>query len=308
MRAKGGSFYDHLSLIMIPDFLVIGSQKAGTTWLDRNLRNHPNIWLPPEKELHFFDFPPLIPFFFLLFAPMRPIRHWAKNRMVRDFAKVREGQQALGWYVSYYFSIRTQHWYLSLFKPAKGQVAGEITPRYAILGEAKIAKVHALVPDAKIIYLLRNPIDRIWSDLAMFHRPKFGSQGLHTADPEAIEKFIGNATHQASSRFLKNLHRWEKYYPPEQIFIGFQEQIRDTPEQLLKDVCLFLGVDASDEHICAMAKQRINSHQYPDIPSDIAYALAKLFISDIEQLHRRFNNPHTAQWLASAQQQLAKGA
>lgn len=76
----------------------------------------------------------------------------------------------------------------------------------------------------------------------MFHRPKFGSQGLHTADPEAIEKFIGNATHQASSRFLKNLHRWEKYYPPEQIFIGFQEQIRDTPEQLLKDVCLFLGL------------------------------------------------------------------
>jgi hypothetical protein len=44
-----------------PDFLIIGAQKSGTTWLDRNLRLHPDLWLPPEKELHFFDFPPWMP-------------------------------------------------------------------------------------------------------------------------------------------------------------------------------------------------------------------------------------------------------
>src|SRR5271154_1831472 len=38
-----------------PDFLGIGVQKAGTTWLDRALRNHPQIWLPPFKELHYFN-------------------------------------------------------------------------------------------------------------------------------------------------------------------------------------------------------------------------------------------------------------
>jgi len=48
-----------------PDFLVIGAQKAGTTWLFQNLRMHPQVWLPPEKEIHFFDFPPPHPFLWL---------------------------------------------------------------------------------------------------------------------------------------------------------------------------------------------------------------------------------------------------
>src|ERR1700749_4313420 len=38
-----------------PDFLCIGAQKAGTTWLDSNLRRHPDVWLPPLKELHYFN-------------------------------------------------------------------------------------------------------------------------------------------------------------------------------------------------------------------------------------------------------------
>lgn len=296
----------HDRLIMIPDFLVIGAQKSGTTWLDRNLRNHPDgIWLPPEKEIHFFDFPPLIPFFFLLFAPMRPIRHWAKSRMIRDFDKVQKGEQSFLWYFRYYFCLRTTRWYISLFKPTAKQIAGEITPRYAILSEKKIAKVQALMPDVKIIYLLRDPIERLWSDLAMFNRPKFGCQGLANADAVTIEKFLGNADHQASSRYTNNLRRWEKFFPPEQIFVGFQDQIRNNPEQLLKDIYVFLGVDAVDEKIFGMAKQQINSHRYPDIPKDIAYSLSEIFIDDIRLLHGHFDNDYTKKWLESAEQYLA---
>lgn len=40
---------------MYPDFLVIGAQKAGTSWLYRNLKYHKQVWLPPVKELHYFD-------------------------------------------------------------------------------------------------------------------------------------------------------------------------------------------------------------------------------------------------------------
>ena len=47
---------------MFPDFLVIGGQKCGTTWLQDNLEQHPQIWLPPTKEVHYFDRgnPPLL--------------------------------------------------------------------------------------------------------------------------------------------------------------------------------------------------------------------------------------------------------
>ena len=40
---------------MYPDFLIVGAQKAGTTWLHRNLRAHPQVWMPHDKELHYFD-------------------------------------------------------------------------------------------------------------------------------------------------------------------------------------------------------------------------------------------------------------
>ncbi len=40
---------------MFPDFLCIGAQRSGTTWLHHNLRQHPEIWMPPLKELHYFD-------------------------------------------------------------------------------------------------------------------------------------------------------------------------------------------------------------------------------------------------------------
>lgn len=40
----------------LPQFLCIGAQKAGTTWLDQQLRAHNSVWLPPMKEVHFFDY------------------------------------------------------------------------------------------------------------------------------------------------------------------------------------------------------------------------------------------------------------
>jgi hypothetical protein len=38
-----------------PDFLIVGAQRAGTSWTNRHLRRHPQIWTPPIKELHYFD-------------------------------------------------------------------------------------------------------------------------------------------------------------------------------------------------------------------------------------------------------------
>lgn len=286
---------------MYPDFLVIGAQKSGTTWLYQNLRTHPEIWLPPEKEIHFFDFPPLMPFFFLLFAPQRTYRHWGKNRMIRDLHKVKAGQQSVSWYLRYYLLPRTDRWYRSLFTPREGQIAGEITPRYSTLKGNGVAKVHALMPNTKLIYILRNPLDRMWSDLAMFHSSRFGHNGLHTVDEQRILRFIKNSHHLASSRYLNNLSRWEQYYPSSQIFVGFQDQISDEPEKLLKQIYRFLQVDERHSPSAENVNRRINSHRYPNMPAHIAKMLAETFLDDIEKLHRRFNNGYTKAWLQTAQ-------
>lgn len=293
---------------MIPRFLVIGAQKSGTTWLDQNLRIHPEIWLPPEKEIHYFDLPKNIPFVFFVLAPERGDRYWVINRLKRGYRRAKANPQAAGWYGRYYLLPRTDAWYKSLFTPGEGQIAGEITPHYAVMKDKEISHVHALAPNLKIIYLLRNPIERMWSQAAMHFSDRSGYQGIHTIDQQAIIKFLCNSKQLAQGQYFKNLQRWEKYYPTDQVFTGFFEDITAAPERLLTAIFEFLGVNASADYISELAKQKIFARDYPDIPQSIAYLLAELLIEDIENLHQRFNHPYTAQWLALAQACLAAGS
>ena len=105
----------------LPDFLGIGAQKAGTTWLHENLRCHPELYLPDAKELHYFD--------------------WDFHQSLRSYA---------------------EH-----FRDGADRVKGEITPGYSILSSIRIALIKDLMPDLRLLFLVRNPISRAWSQALM---------------------------------------------------------------------------------------------------------------------------------------------
>lgn len=283
--------------LMYPNFLVIGAQKAGTTWLDRNLRTHPQIWLPPEKEIHFFDLPKPLPFAALQYAPNRAVRHWARHRLQRDLAKVDRGEQTEAWYHRYYYAPRSWAWYRSLFTPEAGQVAGEATPRYAVVSRHKIASIHRAMPNLKIVYLLRDPIDRMWSDLAMFHDQRFGGCGTNTVKAVGNDAFLKKSGSLRHSRYAENLSRWQEFFPKDQILTGFLEEISSQPEQLLRRVFAFLEVDPNHPPAGEIASQRINSAKYPPIPENTARDLAKRLADDVRCLHDMLATEQTAAWL-----------
>ena len=282
---------------MYPHFLVIGAQKAGTTWLDRNLRTHPQIWLPPEKEIHFFDLPRPFPFAALQYAPDHAIRHWARHRLQRDHAKVERGEQTPDWYRKYYYSLRSWRWYRSLFVPASGQIAGEATPRYAVVPRHKIAAIRRRVPKLKVIYLLRDPIDRMWSDLAMFHDRRFGGDGTQQVIAAADSAFLKRARNLQHSRYAGNLRRWERHFPREQIFTGFLEEIAANPEALLRRIFSFLSVDPNLLPSAELMAGRINFAEYPAVPDNVAKQLAGALIDDTRALALRLPSPHIQAWL-----------
>ena len=102
-------------------FLGIGAQKAGTTWLFSMLSRHPDLSFPAGKEIHFWD------------------------------------QQ----------HDRGIDWYRNLFASDTQRLEGEITPAYAILAPELIRDCHAHFPHVRLIYLIRNPIERAWSSALM---------------------------------------------------------------------------------------------------------------------------------------------
>jgi sulfotransferase family protein len=110
----------------LPNFLIIGVEKGGTTWLHTQLKKHPDIFLPNTKEVHFFN-------------------KYNSNFVAYDYYK---------------YGL---NWYRRFFKGYNGQKAiGEVTPMYICDAEAPL-RIKATLPGVKLIVMLRNPVQRAYS-------------------------------------------------------------------------------------------------------------------------------------------------
>jgi hypothetical protein len=281
---------------MFPDFLCIGAQKSGTSWLYHNIRYHPQIWLPPVKELHYFDHPHWAPYVFQMLTS-QPHGRRARKAAKRLLDSLHD-RNTWQWYYHYLFSLRNPSWYRDLFRPDSGQVCGEITPNYADLDPKMVAQIHTLMPNLKVIYLLRNPIDRLWSATAMFFARQ-GYASLDEVESSNILKYLNHKGPQTSSDYLRTLEIWYKYYPTDQIFIGFYEQVKQDPKSLLQNIYRFLSIDDSDQYIPETISERRNARSYPGMSKEIKSFLAQRYYGQVQKLHQMFVNEYTEQWLQS---------
>ncbi len=284
---------------MFPDFLGIGAQKAGTTWLHRNLQAHPGIWMPKEKEIHYFDEKikqegGLLP----RLRGGRPAdkrwRRQAKSRLQR----VPKGPfaQDLGWDLRYFLGRPGDRWYASLFEPGGGKVTGEATPDYAILGKDEVAHVYEIMPHAKIIFMMRSPIERPWSAMDMRTRIR-GESIAEISDTKSYRRF-GARGSRLRTEYSRTLENWGSSYPWEQIFVGFLEDVRFFPDRLLKDLYDFLNVDAGFEP--PSANRKVHSGLQETIPTRFAAHLAQSYHEEIARLDERFGG-HASFWLYCAE-------
>jgi hypothetical protein len=285
---------------MLPDFLGIGAHKAGTTWLYVNLREHPQIWMPPIKAVHFFDHPTstLAERLFGRKDFLRFARgHLLRTIRGRDWA-------SLSWALRYCLAARGDDWYQSLFPRRDGGITGEVTPSYSHLAEDRIRRLHDRIPTIKVIYLLRNPIDRAWSNAAM-HLRTLRHEGTDRATDDWIVAHFGTTKMLARADCLGILQMWERHVGRDRVFVGFFDQLERDPAGLFKQVLDFLGVDSSDEFIPATVGVRRNAGDAEGVPMRFRPALARLHHEHIAALHGRFNNSYTKAWLDSATHFLA---
>lgn len=196
----------------LPNFLIIGAQKAGTTWLLRQLRQHPDIYLPRE-EVHFFD---------------------KQNR----FEKGRS-------------------WYRQFFEDVQNETAiGEKTPDYCWTNQEGAEghlpsvhrNIHETLPDAKLIMLVRNPVDRAVSAVNHLFRtrrlcPKYSMDALLTGDKHHLIAPHGVLDY---GRYYQHIQTYLELFDREQLLVlVFEEDVLAHPEHGLEKVTQFLGVDPS---------------------------------------------------------------
>jgi hypothetical protein len=278
------------------NFLCIGAQKAGTSWLWENLRKHPDAWLPPLKELHYFDRPD-DGLWERLTHPRLAYRD-ARRELVRGALELRWLRGDRGdfrWYARYLLRRRDDAWYRSLFAPAAGRTTGEITPRYSVLPDTAVAHVARVLPDARIVYLIRDPVERAWSNLKM-GADRYGS-AESWSEGNLRERVLQRSGVIAMGRYLENLERWERHFPPERILVGFFEEITEDPKGLLQRVYRFLGIDDAEHQLPAGLRARVNPGPPDPIPGSLRRVLAEIYRDEAAALHRRLGSRYTEAWL-----------
>ena len=134
-----------------PDFFCIGAPRAATTWVHKRLGRHPDVFIPRVKEVHFFDEPMEVD------APHRPVEP-VPSRIFFDMN-----------------SPSHWRWYSLHYCRAGTRVKGDVTPEYSIISRRRIELIAERMPALKLIYILRNPVERAWSDACrpfMFKAPR----------------------------------------------------------------------------------------------------------------------------------------
>jgi hypothetical protein len=281
---------------MSASFLGVGAQRAATTWLHHSLRRHPDLWLPPAKELHYFDWmatgPSLI---HRLTSENRLAMLWRQRVRGELRAAVRRVDlMRIRREMSYELLPPSDSRYLGMFQSAGGRVAGEITPAYSLLSDSEVERVAALLPDARVIIMLRNPICRAWSQVQLEtgQPPSLKAAMDHTASADSLER--GN--------YPAIVDRWIDHFPKERIFVGFVDEARTRPLELVRAVVEFLGVDP--DRLGSAPPGPVNASGVTAIPTAVAVDLARRYAAVLEEISLRFGGPAAA-WRSAAERLLA---
>jgi hypothetical protein len=203
-----------MQAVTAPDFVIIGTQRGGTTSLHADLRAHPDIETPAKKEIHYLT-----------------------DRFERG-----------------------AEWYLGQFPAVVpvGTLVGEATP-YALFHPRAPQRLHDIAPNARIIVLLRNPVDRAYSHY--LHERARGHESLSfeeaiAAEPgrlRGLEEQLASgeipasdvhkrASYVARGRYARQLERWLSVFPREQLLILQSEGLYADPAATTRRVTDFLGV------------------------------------------------------------------
>jgi hypothetical protein len=214
----------------LPQFVIAGAPKAGTTALHAALATHPDLYLSPVKE----------PKYYL--TDGRPPPRSA-HRGPGDAHSARE------W-------IWRREDYLALFAGAPpGSVRGESTPFY-LYDRAAQTRLAADVPDVKVIVVVRDPVDRVWSNWVHLRADGLEPEADFAAAvrPEQRRIDAGWAPfwhYRGLGRYGEQLRDLYRRVPRENVRLLRYRQLVDTPRETLDRVSDFLGVTPGVAHTVA---------------------------------------------------------
>ncbi len=215
----------------LPDFLIVGAQKAGTNMLTRNLGRHPGVFMATNQqnrpELHFFD----------------ADQNWRRG----------------------------EAWYRDHFsQPDKLQ--GEKTPKYMFTAESR-ERMAKVVPRARLIVSLRNPVDRAYSAWNFYNQQPSARGKNPWSQLPFRESFLTYPDLRDRGLYAQQLRHLLELYPREQIHIIIAERMRVDPDGTYAQLLAFLDLEPA---ACTVKSTHQRTYDQP-MDQDVRRELLDLF-------------------------------
>jgi hypothetical protein len=200
-------------------------------------------------------------------------------------------------YFSNRYELEDLRNYLAHFRNGVGKVKGEASPSYSLLPSRTIRLIHSLVPNLKLIYLMREPVSRAWSHARHNFREQEATFKGYTGrfDEVPDEKWIECLTddwNRLSGDYLGQLQRWLAVFPREQVYLGFFEEIVHSPRRFLRDLLEFLEIDPEFSESEQVILERVNIGIPKDIPAKVHQHLAAIHADRTRELVEYLHDEH----------------
>lgn len=197
----------------LPSFVVIGAVKAATTWINAQLQDHPDVFMPGPEPHYFstcFD-------------------------------------RGIEYYESYFSGAE------------EGKLIGEKSADY-FSHPLAAERIAALLPAARLVLQLRNPVDRAYSDYKMLYR-----RGTISGPPEQYLTPQSKCPRLLEyGRYAHHLRRWQGHFDPEQFKIILYDDIMSSPREVVRTVCSHIG--ARPFYSDAVGARAVNDASAPLLP------------------------------------------
>lgn len=261
-----------------PDFLCVGLPKAGTSTLHHILDCHPDIAMPPVKEVKYLigdkiDYPrPRIVALFARGWPAQQDRAFL-YRFVKKALRFQVSPYQWRSMSVYYFGLSAgASWYQRLFH--RDLVSGDVTVNYFWLTETEVGQLARDYPWLKIIVMLRSPVELNWSYFRMISLLKKERDVLELQE---FQRQIEDKK-QNIGRYVDLINRWKNVFG-DNVFVGYFDDLKDDPQNFFDQVCTFLGVKKSEnwtEDMKGAMGIVVNNSPPLSVPPDLARPLLEL--------------------------------
>jgi hypothetical protein len=194
---------------------------------------------------------------------------------------------------------RPLSWYAGVFdNPAiASSLAGEKTPSYSTLKPRSIRLIRTLMPRVKLILLLRRPEERAWSHARM-EASRYNRESLASEHVAGLIFRTGTLRNTRRTSYARTISRWLKHFPPNQLFVGFHEEIRTDPSAFLDRVLDFLGLAREGPHDIRQLRQHVWKSPEVKMPEAVRWCLKRRYRTMVRDLARRYRGAQT--WLEAA--------